>query len=78
MVPYTFIENDRVTSVPTVDKAFPMMAGRTGGATRKGPAAADFEAVDVLPALTRQAVDIIGERARRRARAASHSFSTCR
>ena len=63
MVPYTFIENDRVTALPTTDKAFPMMAGRTGGATRKGPAAADFEAVDVLPALTKKAVDIIGDRA---------------
>ena len=57
MVPYTFIENDRVIALPTVDKAFPMMLGRSGGMTRKGPAAADFEARDVLPALTRKAVD---------------------
>ena len=59
MVPYTFIENDRVAAVPTVDKAFAMMLGRNGGMTRKGPAAADFEDVAVLPALTRRAVEII-------------------
>jgi len=63
MVPYTFIENDRVTVVPTVDKQFPMMLGREGGATRKGPAAADFEAMDVLPALTDKAVEYIARRA---------------
>ena len=63
MVPYSFIENDRVTKVPTMDKAFPMMFGRTNGATRKGPAAADFEAIDVLPTLTRRAVAYINERA---------------
>ena len=63
MVPYTFIENDRVTALPTVDKAFPMMAGRSGGNTRKGPGAADFEAVKVLPALTAKAEEIIGAHA---------------
>jgi arylsulfatase A len=63
MVPYTFIENDRVAVVPTVDKEFAMMLGRTGGMTRKGPAAPDFEAEDVLPVLTKQAVAYIGERA---------------
>jgi arylsulfatase A-like enzyme len=60
MVPYTFIADDRVTVVPTVDKEFPMMAGRDAGATRKGPAAADFEALDVLPTLTSKAVEYIG------------------
>ena len=63
MVPYAFIENDRVTTPPTVDKVFPIMAGRSGGDTRKGPAAADFEAVNVLPKLTEKAVEIIGARA---------------
>lgn len=58
MVPYTFIENDRVTALPTLDKAFPMMLGRDGK-TRPGPAAAEFEAVDVLPTLTRKAVEYI-------------------
>ncbi len=59
MVPYTFIADDRVTAIPTVDKQFPMMRGRDGGSTRRGPAAADFEARDVLPALTRRAVATI-------------------
>ncbi|HYT60869.1 MAG TPA: arylsulfatase [Haliangiales bacterium] len=63
MVPYTLIENDRVTTPPTVDKAFPMMLGRSGAMTRAGPAAADFEAMDVLPALTRKAVNYIHQRA---------------
>ena len=63
MVPYTFIENDRVAVVPSVDKSFPTMAGRPGGNTRKGPAAAEFEAVNVLPELTRKAVDTIGAHA---------------
>lgn len=63
MVPYTFIQNDRVTTVPTVDKSFPMMLSRTGGQTRKGPAAPEFDAANVLPELTKQAVDYIGQRA---------------
>jgi arylsulfatase A-like enzyme len=62
MVPYTFIENDHVTAVPTVDKKFPMMFGRTNGYTRNGPAAAEFEAVDVLPTLTRKAVEYVTRR----------------
>src|SRR5688572_25407193 len=63
MVPYTFIENDRVTVVPTIDKVFPMMFGRTNKLTRRGPAAKDFEAEVVLPALTRRAVAYVKERA---------------
>ena len=60
MVPYTFIENDRVTKVPTKEVAFPMMTDReNGGMTRKGPAAEGFEAVDVLPTLTGVACDWI-------------------
>ena len=52
MVPYTFIENDRVTKVPTKEVGFPMMTDReNGGMTRKGPAAEGFEAMDVLPTL---------------------------
>jgi arylsulfatase A-like enzyme len=63
MVPYAFIENDRVTKLPTEDRAFPMMLGRTGGSTRKGPAAPGFDAADVLPELTRKAVAYIADRA---------------
>jgi arylsulfatase A-like enzyme len=63
MVPYTFIENDRVTVVPTVDKDWPLMLGREQGRCRKGPAAPEFEVEHVLPALTRKAVEIIAARA---------------
>jgi arylsulfatase A len=63
MVPYTFIENDRVTILPTVDKQFPLMVGRSGGTTRLGPAAPDFQVENVLPTLTRKAVEYIGQRA---------------
>ena len=53
MAPFAFIENDRVTEVPTVEKKW----------VRTGPAAQSFEAIDVLPALTRKAVAYIAERA---------------
>ncbi|HOM17229.1 MAG TPA: sulfatase-like hydrolase/transferase, partial [Thermoguttaceae bacterium] len=62
MVPYTFIHNDQVEIAPTVDKAFPMMLGRSA-MTRRGPAAAEFEAVNVLPTLTQKAVQYIERRA---------------
>ena len=39
MVPYTFIENDRVIALPTVDKQFPNDVRPHAGQTRKGPAA---------------------------------------
>jgi arylsulfatase A-like enzyme len=63
MVPYTFIENDRVTVVPTDARSFPMMHGREARRTRFGPAAPGFEAEDVLPALTRRAVEHVAQRA---------------
>lgn len=63
MVPYTYIENDRVTVVPTIDNAFPMMLGKDRE-TRRGPAAADFDAMNVLPDLTNKAVAYITERAK--------------
>ncbi len=63
MVPYTFIENDRVTKLPTVEKDFPMFLGRANGKTRRGPAAPDFEAEDVLPTLATKAVDYVKSRA---------------
>jgi len=62
MVPYTFIHNDRVEVVPTVDKAFPMMLGKSA-MTRRGPGAVSFEAVDVLPTLTRKSLEYIQRRA---------------
>jgi arylsulfatase A len=53
MPPYVFIENDRFTAIPAVEKTW----------IRKGPAAKDFEAIDVLPALTRKAVAFIESKA---------------
>ena len=60
MVPYTFLQDSRVTVLPTVDKSFEMTAGREkNGHTRTGPAAISFEAVNVLPEITRHAVEYI-------------------
>ena len=56
MPPYGYIENDRWTVIPTVEKTW----------IRKGPAAADFEAVDVLPTLTKKSVAYLGARANAR------------
>jgi arylsulfatase A len=63
MVPYTFIENDRVTILPTAQRQFPMMSGRTTGTTRLGPTAPGFEVEHVLPRLTEKAVEYIAQRA---------------
>ena len=63
MVPYTFIENDRVTVQPTADKTWPMHPGYNGQC-RLGPAAPDFEVANVLPTLTRQATATIATRAK--------------
>ncbi|MDF1746824.1 MAG: arylsulfatase [Gimesia sp.] len=52
MPPYVYIENNRSQGIPTVTKAF----------FRDGPAHKDFEAIDVLPRITRQTVDIINQR----------------
>ncbi len=49
MPPYVFIQNDQVTSVPTTEKKW----------IRSGPAAADFEAIDVLPTLTSKSIELI-------------------
>jgi len=53
MAPFAFIENDRYTEAPTAVKQW----------IRKGPAAPGFEAVDVLPTLTRKAVEYIARNA---------------
>ncbi|MCO8120526.1 arylsulfatase [Stieleria sp. TO1_6] len=53
MPPYVFVRNRVPTEKATVEKAFP----------RKGPAGADFEAVDVLPTLTDETVRFINENA---------------
>ncbi len=63
MVPYAFIENDRVTKLPTLTRAFPMHPPHAGTA-RPGPTAPGFEVEHVLPEFTRQAVRSIDERAK--------------
>lgn len=62
MVPYTYIENDRVTVLPTEDRDFPMFLGREQGRCRKGPAAPGFAVENVLPDLTKKAVEYIRSR----------------
>lgn len=53
MPPYVFLENDHVTEIPTVEKKW----------IRQGPAARDFEALDVLPRLIDRAVACIDRQA---------------
>ncbi len=53
MPPYLYIENNRSQVVPTVEKTW----------IRKGPAHADFEAIDVLPSLTQKALAFIDRQA---------------
>jgi len=53
MPPYVWLERDRARDLPTTEKTW----------IRTGPAAADFEAIDVQPELTRLAVAWIDERA---------------
>lgn len=62
MVPYTFIENDRLTQLPTEDRDFAMVLG-SDRRTRKGPTAPDFDAADVLPVLCDKSVEYIASRA---------------
>lgn len=60
MVPYVYIENDRVTESPTEDRDFLMMEGREeGGRTRKGPTAPSFDADDVLPTIVAKSTQFI-------------------
>ncbi len=54
MPPYVYVRNRRPTEPATVEKAF----------NRKGPAAASFEAVDVLPTITQESVQFINKHAK--------------
>lgn len=54
MPPFAFIEDDHFTEPLTTTKKW----------VRSGPAAAGFEAVDVLPTLTRKAVEFVHRQAR--------------
>ncbi len=64
MVPYTFIENDHVTALPTEDRSFEMVLGVAAKTTRIGPTAPGFEVVDVLPRLTERAIAAIAAASR--------------
>ena len=57
MPPYVYILNERPTQAATVEKAF----------HRKGPAAEDFEAVDVLPEIAEKSVAFIDKQAKQHA-----------
>ncbi len=64
MIPYTFIENDKVTILPTEDKKFALTEGRDDGKfCREGPTAPGFHTSQVLPAFTEKIVSHIGQRA---------------
>ena len=64
MIPYAYIENDRLAQQPTGEAEFEMMPGKNKGKTRKGPAAPGFDAARVLPDLTEKAVEYIGSRSK--------------
>src|SRR5262249_24923959 len=61
MVPYCFIENDPVTALTTENRKHPMMTGRDNWFTREGPTAPGFDCADVLPALAKKGVELIGK-----------------
>ncbi|HZZ27100.1 MAG TPA: arylsulfatase [Pirellulales bacterium] len=66
MPPFVYIENDHVTEVPSVEKKW----------IRTGPAAKDFEAIDVLPKLTEKATKYIAAHAADIKRTAGDSKNT--
>jgi arylsulfatase A-like enzyme len=65
MSPYDYIENNRWTEVPSARKKFPSFIygdiNAGPGPNRLGPAAPDFDAVNVLPEFTRKAVGYISQ-----------------
>lgn len=63
MVPYCFIQNDRVTAQPTEDRELEMVHGEGSKFTRKGPAAPGFTGYEVLPTFADKAEALIQERA---------------
>ncbi len=63
MVPYVFLENDRVARQPTETRKIEMMAGREGAFTREGPAAPGFTGYEVLPTFTEKAVAFVQQHA---------------
>ena len=63
MVPYVYLKDRRVTQTPTVDKSFGMRDKDDKNQTRRGPGSEDFTAEDVLPRLTRKAIEYLERRA---------------
>lgn len=63
MVPYVFIEGNKVTVQPTEDRELEMVQGKTDRYTRKGPAAPGFTGYEVLPTFIDQAVKWISGKA---------------
>ncbi len=63
MVPYCFIQGDRVTAQPTEDRALAMVHGKADQTTRLGPAAPGFTGYEVLGTLIDQAIAWIQEKA---------------
>jgi arylsulfatase A len=65
MDPYVFFENDQPTEMPTKTIAASKHRRQGGeGFWRAGPIAPSFRHVDVMPVLTKKAVEYIDERAR--------------
>lgn len=63
MVPYCFIENDRVAANPTETMKLVMNGpGEKMNFTREGPGSPGFRGEDVLPSLTQRALKIIAEK----------------
>jgi len=62
MVPYVFIEGDKVTVQPTEDREIEMVQGKTDKYTRKGPAAPGFTGYEVLGTFIDQAISWIGSK----------------
>jgi arylsulfatase A len=66
MVPYCFIENDHVVANPTETMKLAMNgSGGKMSFTREGPGSPGFRGEDVLPSLTKRAVTIINEKAKK-------------
>jgi arylsulfatase A-like enzyme len=63
MVPYVFIEGDKVTVQPTEDREIEMVQGKADKYTRKGPAAPGFTGYEVLGTFIDQAISWIGGKA---------------
>lgn len=62
MVPYVYLKDQRVLASPTAEKSFGMRSADDENQTRFGPAAEDFTAEDVLPRLTREAIEYVERR----------------